>query len=142
MTHNDLRISPKLKAYRGWRLSGLASLGALLTTLLAACGGGGSAGSTTAVTAVATPAVVAQALTVDFSALANYAAPVLPAYYDVAVLATDNTPGNDPVTDKIATLGRVLFYDKNLSINNTVSCASCHRQDSGFDDPSRLSLGF
>ena len=142
MTHNDLRISPKLKAYRGWRLSGLASLGALLTTLLAACGGGGSAGSTTAVTAVATPAVVAQALTVDFSALANYAAPVLPAYYDAAVLATDNTPGNDPVTDKIATLGRVLFYDKNLSINNTVSCASCHRQDSGFDDPSRFSLGF
>lgn len=34
---------------------------------------------------------------------------------------------NNPLTDIGATLGRVLFYDKNLSVNNTVSCASCHQ---------------
>ena len=38
----------------------------------------------------------------------------------------DNT-GTDTIKDNKATLGRVLFYDKNLSINNTISCASCHK---------------
>ena len=37
----------------------------------------------------------------------------------------------NPITDKGATLGRVLFYDKNLSRNNTVSCSSCHQQAFG-----------
>jgi cytochrome c peroxidase len=116
---------------------------AILSAFLSACGGGGSGSSVTTATAGnATPLAVTQALNLDFSALSNYATPVLPAYYDVVVRATDNTPVSDPVTDKIATLGRVLFYDKSLSVNNTVSCASCHRQASGFDDPSRFSLGF
>jgi len=35
---------------------------------------------------------------------------------------------NNEVTDEIGTLGRVQFYDKHLSLNNTVSCASCHIQ--------------
>lgn len=34
--------------------------------------------------------------------------------------------------DDVATLGRVLFYDKRLSITNTHACASCHRQELGF----------
>ena len=38
----------------------------------------------------------------------------------------DNRIGSD-IDDKKATLGRVLFYDKNLSLNNTIACASCHR---------------
>ncbi|MCP4080358.1 MAG: hypothetical protein GY743_08925 [Planctomycetaceae bacterium] len=42
----------------------------------------------------------------------------------------------------LATLGRILFYDKNLSRNSLVSCSSCHKQDKGFDDPSRFSIGF
>lgn len=41
-----------------------------------------------------------------------------------------------------ATLGRVLFYDKKLSKNNTVSCASCHEQTKGFADDRAFSLGF
>ncbi len=110
---------------------------ALLAALLVACGGGGS--STAAVT---TPTEVTTALNIDFANPANYAAPVLPAYYDATVAAIDNTPPGDPVNDKIATLGRVLFYDKNLSINNAVSCASCHQQARGFDDPNRFSTGF
>ncbi|MCP4184375.1 MAG: hypothetical protein GY761_13860 [Hyphomicrobiales bacterium] len=36
----------------------------------------------------------------------------------------------------------MLFYDKTLSQNNLVSCSSCHKQDNGFDDPSRFSIGF
>lgn len=46
------------------------------------------------------------------------------------------------ITNAGATLGRVLFYDKILSIDNTVSCGSCHHQAIGFADGDRLSLGF
>ncbi len=46
------------------------------------------------------------------------------------------------VSDQIPTLGRVLFYDKQLSVNNSVSCASCHKQSLGFADNARFSKGF
>ena len=41
-----------------------------------------------------------------------------------------------------ATLGRVLFYDKKMSLNNTVSCGTCHHQDKGFADGLQFSTGF
>lgn len=54
----------------------------------------------------------------------------------------ENIPANNAVTDNGATLGRVLFYDKNLSQNNTISCSSCHQQAFGFSDPAIHSVGF
>ena len=54
----------------------------------------------------------------------------------------DNTPPDNPMTDDGATLGRVLFYDKRLSANNTTSCASCHVQAHAFADPKPFSRGF
>jgi cytochrome c peroxidase len=42
----------------------------------------------------------------------------------------------------IPTLGRVLFYDRQLSINNSVSCASCHKQEKAFADNVAFSKGF
>ena len=45
------------------------------------------------------------------------------------------------ITDAGATLGRVLFYDKILSIDNTVSCGSCHHQSIGFADEAKFSPG-
>jgi len=39
-------------------------------------------------------------------------------------------------------LGRVLFYDKRLSINNTTSCSSCHIQQNAFSDKVAFSKGF
>ncbi|TXE11221.1 cytochrome-c peroxidase [Algoriphagus aquimarinus] len=54
----------------------------------------------------------------------------------------DNTPSNNLITNDGATLGRVLFYDKKLSANGTIACASCHKQDKGFSDDATLSLGF
>jgi cytochrome c peroxidase len=56
--------------------------------------------------------------------------PETPYSYD---FATDND---------VPTLGRVLFYDKQLSRNNSVSCSSCHKQTLGFADNARFSLGF
>ncbi|MFM8995855.1 MAG: cytochrome-c peroxidase [Bacteroidota bacterium] len=41
-----------------------------------------------------------------------------------------------------AKLGRVLFYDKRMSLNNTVSCGSCHHQSLGFSDRMPVSVGF
>ena len=41
----------------------------------------------------------------------------------------------------MATLGRVLFYDKALSATGEVSCASCHHQENAFADNKALSDG-
>lgn len=54
----------------------------------------------------------------------------------------DNTPTSNPITDAGATLGRVLFYDKDLSANHSISCASCHQQRFSFSDTARFSTGF
>jgi cytochrome c peroxidase len=59
-----------------------------------------------------------------------------------AATDNDNTPISNPTTDEGATLGRVLFYDKNLSANQSISCASCHQQENGFSDNRVLSVGF
>ncbi len=73
----------------------------------------------------------------------NYANVQLPGYFlNNDLQREDNTPNNNPITDNGATLGRVLFYDKKMSANNTVSCASCHQQEHGFSDPNVLSVGF
>lgn len=72
----------------------------------------------------------------------NYTNVKLPAHYNTeATDIADNTPANNPVTDMGATLGRVLFYDKALSIDNSISCASCHKQEAAFSDNDRFSLG-
>lgn len=89
----------------------------------------------------ATPAGVAQFTTIDFAHVANYAAPRLPAYFDGTVAALDNSPADNKADDRIATLGRVLFYDLRLSVNNRASCASCHQQAFGFGDTMRFSNG-
>lgn len=46
------------------------------------------------------------------------------------------------VSDDVPTLGRVLFYDTRLSLNNSISCASCHKQTLAFSDNAALSRGF
>ncbi|MCB0568446.1 MAG: cytochrome-c peroxidase, partial [Phaeodactylibacter sp.] len=73
----------------------------------------------------------------------NYAHIELPAHLQTPSLQTlDNTPDGNPTTDAGATLGRVLFYDSKLSANQTVACASCHKQALAFTDDATLSTGF
>ncbi|MDE0207134.1 MAG: cytochrome-c peroxidase [Candidatus Tectomicrobia bacterium] len=69
----------------------------------------------------------------------NYASVTLPPH--LAVIR-DNIPADNPITDHGATLGRVLFYDRRLSANDTTACASCHLQEYAFSDPERFSTGF
>ncbi|RYG27684.1 MAG: hypothetical protein EOO01_40995, partial [Chitinophagaceae bacterium] len=48
----------------------------------------------------------------------------------------------DDSLDHRATLGRVLFYENRLSLNNAVACASCHKQAFAFSDNVARSRGF
>jgi cytochrome c peroxidase len=41
-------------------------------------------------------------------------------------------PADNPVSEKKIDLGRKLFYDRRLSLNNTFSCAMCHIPEQGF----------
>ena len=132
----------------------IAALGIIfpLSAILSGCGGdttSNSAAPTVTIAAVTPPPPPATPIsgivdftTIDVNRLDNYANPVLPAYYDATVAALDNSPNNNPINDRVATLGRVLFYDKRLSVNDTTACASCHQQANGFDDPNRFSTGF
>jgi cytochrome c peroxidase len=67
----------------------------------------------------------------------NYSQPEFPSYLNMS-----QTTFSQLVNDDVATLGRVLFYDKNLSINNATACASCHLQSMGFADGMAASKGF
>ena len=73
---------------------------------------------------------------IDPTNLANYANQIRPAY----IGGKDNTGGNN-ITNAKATLGRVLFYDKNLSFDNSISCGSCHKQQFAFSDTAIASKG-
>lgn len=72
----------------------------------------------------------------------NYSNISFPDTFTGYVFGFDNTPTDNLMTDDGVTLGRVLFYDVNMSTNNTVSCASCHLQEFGFSDNKPKSEGF
>lgn len=85
--------------------------------------------------------VLNQTLNLNLTAF-NYANQPLPDHFQGdEVDEVDNMPSINRITDMGATLGRVLFYDMNLSANNTISCASCHKQNKGFSDDERFSIG-
>jgi len=53
----------------------------------------------------------------------------LPAGYPQPV-----TPANNPITPQKVALGEALFSDARLSLNATMSCASCHNPEAYFSD--------
>jgi cytochrome c peroxidase len=57
-------------------------------------------------------------------------------------LELPETPYEYLTGSDLPTLGRVLFYDKQLSLNNSVACSSCHIQSFAFADNKKLSVGF
>lgn len=65
--------------------------------------------------------------------------PVLPSFpYSYSPFGVSS----DLHTNHVATLGRVLFYDQELSANRSTACASCHDQKAAFSDPKQFSTGF
>jgi len=68
---------------------------------------------------------------------------ISPEFPNSGVFAPGATRINIEVdNNEAATLGRVLFYDPQLSKNNSISCASCHQQSKAFADGQDLSQGF
>jgi cytochrome c peroxidase len=72
---------------------------------------------------------------INLESLYNYSNQPIPDYI------TQDNSGNEAIDNATATLGRVLFYDKQLSSNNTISCSSCHKQAFAFSDPAPRSTG-
>jgi cytochrome c peroxidase len=65
------------------------------------------------------------------------AALVIPAGLDLYM----PVPEKNPITaDKIA-LGRQLFFDRRLSVDQSISCATCHRPDRAFSDGRPVAIG-
>jgi len=50
-------------------------------------------------------------------------------------------PPDNPITPEKVELGRKLYFDKRLSVDNTVSCATCHDPKFAFTDGKKVSEG-
>lgn len=50
-------------------------------------------------------------------------------------------PANNPLTRESVELGRSLFFDKRLSRDGTVSCATCHDPKLAFTDTRKVAVG-
>jgi len=55
---------------------------------------------------------------------------------DSAIIPPDN-----PLTEEKIKLGKKLYFEKALSIDGTIACASCHIPEKGFADPDQFSSG-
>ena len=50
-------------------------------------------------------------------------------------------PEDNPLTKEKVELGKLLFFDKRLSANDTIACASCHMPSLAFTDGQPVSAG-
>lgn len=50
-------------------------------------------------------------------------------------------PSDNPMTVEGVYLGRMLFYEKALSLDYSISCGSCHAPENAFSDPNQFSIG-
>lgn len=86
----------------------------------------------------------ALALLLAFSAAAAGAADFGGSDYPYPVplgLKAPDVPSDNPLNDGKVALGKTLFFDKRLSRDSTVSCATCHNPDKGWTDQSPVSTG-
>ncbi len=60
----------------------------------------------------------------------------LPEHFPEPLIPVDN-----PLNKSKVELGRRLFFDKNLSINQSTACATCHRPEKAFTDGRGAALG-
>lgn len=50
-------------------------------------------------------------------------------------------PDEDPPSQELVLLGKTLFFDNRLSLNDNQSCATCHNPDLGFGEGVKAALG-
>jgi len=58
-----------------------------------------------------------------------------------ATFPIPDLPRDNPLTVERVALGKTLFFDKQLSINNAQSCADCHAPEKAFTDGRRTARG-
>ncbi|MCY1074386.1 cytochrome-c peroxidase [Archangium lansingense] len=66
--------------------------------------------------------------------------PKLPPGVSAILYKVSVPPGSEPTPEKVA-LGEKLFLDKRLSLDNSVSCSTCHDPEKGFVDGKTVSEG-
>ncbi|WP_336066412.1 cytochrome c peroxidase [Mesoflavibacter sp. CH_XMU1404-2] len=64
----------------------------------------------------------------------------IPAHFD-QLLIDPVIPFNNPMTEEGVALGKRLFYDRILSVDNSKACASCHMPQNAFSDSNQFSAG-
>ncbi|OEH85062.1 cytochrome-c peroxidase [Desulfuribacillus stibiiarsenatis] len=97
----------------------LALVAVFSIATLTACGG----------TTTSTPAAAPEAPAVDPRTV-------------FAPLGAMPIPEDNPMTDEKIELGKMLYFDKRLSGDDTISCASCHEPAKGWSDNRKTFLGF
>lgn len=60
---------------------------------------------------------------------------------DIGNRPNPNIPDDNELTEQGVALGRKLFYEKALSQDGTMACASCHKQENAFTDTNKFSIG-
>lgn len=131
----------------GGQINGTPTAPGVTTATLTASDVKGSTASQSFAIIIFAAGLTAPVLPSALLAYADASAP-LPVWFtqatDVApaVTSKDNMPSSNVTTDAGATLGRVLFHDKRVSVNDQISCSSCHVQQFGFGDTAKFSRGF
>ena len=62
-------------------------------------------------------------------------------FADNTTLPRPDIPADNQLTPDKVHLGRMLFYENDLSRDGSMNCASCHIQENGFSDPRQFSVG-
>lgn len=55
-------------------------------------------------------------------------------FNEIGTFAQPQIPQDNPTTVEGVNLGRMLFYEKKLSADNSISCGTCHQQKFAFTD--------
>ncbi len=77
--------------------------------------------------------LLALAMTVSGTLLAQQPPPPPPPA--PAPLAAVPVPAANPITEPKRVLGKILFWDEQMSSDGTVACGTCHRPEAGGTDP-------
>ena len=84
---------------------------------------------------IATLALIAGTVAAEWEDSAEYPYPV------PLGLQKPRVPTDNPVSDAKVDLGKKLYFDKRLSADGTVSCATCHDPKKGWTDQGKVSTG-
>src|SRR5262245_13279543 len=123
MTRNHRLITNSITFPRRSRLSQLAGSAALLALSLTAC-----------------------STTQEVTQKPKEETPKGPVVYKISYpkgldAESAKIPNDNPLTEGKIKLGKRLYFEKTLSIDGSIACASCHIPEKGFADPNQFSTG-